>query len=90
MEDEAEFSIDVKSVPKVRAQKREPTKKSEVIEKKVASEFDPNVEMNFEEINKNKPKNTNSDDSDGDFTLGAGILSEGFSSVPNIDISLDY
>ena len=82
---EAEFSIDVKSVPKVKAQE-----KVKSTEKKVASEFDPNLEMNLEEINKNKPKGNGSSDGEGDFTLGAGILSEGFSSVPNIDISLDY
>lgn len=85
---EAEFKIDIKSVPKVPKQKKSETV---VQEKKMASEFEPDVKINLDEVNKNtnKPNNTSGDD--GDLTLGAGILGgEGFSSVPNVDISLDY
>jgi hypothetical protein len=86
---EAEFDIDIKNIPKVKKQKVKVEEKDSI-----PSEFESviNVEL-LDEINKNTQKMgvvSNSDDDEGNLTLGTGFLSEGYSSVPDVDISLDY
>ena len=90
---EAGFSIDLKKVPKIKQPKKPKVEKKEEV---LSSEFESNVELDLDEINKNTLKlsqvtsSSSDSDDDGDLTLGAGFLGEGYNSVPDIDISLDY
>lgn len=88
---EAEFDIDIKSIPKVNISKN--TTQREKKEDIIPSEFEYGISMDsLDKINKDTQKInvSNNTISGDDFTLGAGFLAEGYNSVPNISIDLDY
>ena len=88
---EAEFDIDIKSIPKVNISKS--TIQREKKEDIIPSEFEYGISMDsLDKINKDTQKInvSNNTISGDDFTLGAGFLAEGYNSVPNISIDLDY